>query len=91
MHFFPFPLDRSFLIANCRNDYFFIIYCSDGFCRLTGYSRAEVVQRAATCDFLCGPLTSPHGVQILKESFVHGVEKHIEIFYYKKDGKFGLL
>ncbi|XP_065170166.1 potassium voltage-gated channel subfamily H member 6-like isoform X3 [Atheta coriaria] len=78
--------NRSFLVANSRQGQCHIIYCSDGFCRLTGYSRAEVMQRPASCEFLCGPLTSQQSVAGLREALNEGVEKHAEILYYRKDG-----
>ncbi|KAL6438585.1 hypothetical protein ACFW04_004559 [Cataglyphis niger] len=78
--------DRSFLVANAQQGLCHIIYCSDGFCRLTGFSRAEVMQRPAVCDFLHGPMTSPHAVAALREALAAGVEKHFEILYYRKDG-----
>ncbi|CAG9857438.1 unnamed protein product [Phyllotreta striolata] len=79
--------NRSFLVANSREPgQCHIIYCSDGFCRLTGYSRAEVMQRPASCEFLCGPLTSQQAVSNLREALQDGVEKHAEILYYRKDG-----
>lgn len=79
-------LDRSFLVANAQQGLCHIIYCSDGFCRLTGFSRAEVMQRPAVCDFLHGPMTSPHAVAALRDALAAGVEKHFEILYYRKDG-----
>ncbi|XP_048513735.1 potassium voltage-gated channel subfamily H member 2 isoform X11 [Athalia rosae] len=78
--------DRSFLVANAHQGLCHIIYCSDGFCRLTGFSRAEVMQRPAVCDFLHGPMTSPHAVAALRDALAAGVEKHFEILYYRKDG-----
>ncbi|XP_076751204.1 potassium voltage-gated channel seizure isoform X3 [Xylocopa sonorina] len=78
--------DRSFLVANAQQGLCHIIYCSDGFCRLTGFSRAEVMQRPAICEFLHGPMTSPHAVAALRDALVAGVEKHFEILYYRKDG-----
>ncbi|XP_044591050.1 potassium voltage-gated channel subfamily H member 7 isoform X11 [Cotesia glomerata] len=78
--------DRSFLVANAQQGLCHIIYCSDGFCRLTGFSRAEVMQRPAVCDFLHGPMTSPHAIAALREALIAGAEKHFEILYYRKDG-----
>ncbi|CAD6217366.1 GSCOCG00004808001-RA-CDS [Cotesia congregata] len=80
--------DRSFLVANAQQGLCHIIYCSDGFCRLTGFSRAEVMQRPAVCDFLHGPMTSPHAIAALREALIAGAEKHFEILYYRKDGEF---
>ncbi|XP_034180297.2 potassium voltage-gated channel seizure isoform X12 [Osmia lignaria lignaria] len=77
--------DRSFLVANAQQGLCHIIYCSDGFCRLTGFSRAEVMQRPAICEFLHGPMTSPHAVAALRDALAAGVEKHFEILYYRKD------
>ncbi|XP_025156617.1 potassium voltage-gated channel subfamily H member 2 isoform X4 [Harpegnathos saltator] len=78
--------NRSFLVANAQQGLCHIIYCSDGFCRMTGFSRAEVMQRPAVCDFLHGPMTSPHAVAALRDALAAGVEKHFEILYYRKDG-----
>uniref|UniRef100_A0A1Y1NGK5 PAS domain-containing protein n=1 Tax=Photinus pyralis TaxID=7054 RepID=A0A1Y1NGK5_PHOPY len=78
--------NRSFLVANSRSGQCHIIYCSDGFCRLTGYSRAEVMQKTASCEFLCGPLTSQQSLNALRIALAEGNEKHAEILYYRKDG-----
>jgi len=83
---FVFP-DRSFLVANAQQAGCNIIYCSDGFCHMTGYSRAEVMQRPAICEFLQGPMTSQHAVSVVKEALAAGMERHFEILYYRKDGK----
>jgi PAS domain-containing protein len=74
-------------VANAQHGLCHIIYCSDGFCRLSGYSRAEVMQRPAACEFLYGPLTSQHAIAVVKEALAVGAEKHFEILYYRKDGK----
>ncbi|XP_021940742.1 potassium voltage-gated channel subfamily H member 2 isoform X3 [Zootermopsis nevadensis] len=78
--------NRSFLVANAQHGLCHIIYCSDGFCRMSGFSRAEVMQRSAACEFLHGPLTSQQAVSVVKEALAVGVEKHFEILYYRKDG-----
>lgn len=79
--------DRSFLVANAQQAGCNIIYCSDGFCHMTGYSRAEVMQRPAICEFLQGPMTSQHAVSVVKEALAAGIERHFEILYYRKDGE----
>lgn len=87
IRFFLIFLDRSFLVANAQQAGCNIIYCSDGFCHMTGYSRAEVMQCPAICDFLQGPMTSQHAVSVVKEALAAGMERHFEILYYRKDGK----
>ena len=78
--------DRNFIIANAQVDGRPIIFCNDGFCDLCGYTRAEVVQKPCTCDFLHGPLTSVHSLQVVTEALTGSEEKQVEVFYYKKDG-----
>lgn len=87
--------DRSFLVANAHSDSFHIIFCSDGFCKMTGFTRAEVMQRSSTTEFLHGPMTSQQAVNLIREALSKGFEKHFEILYYRKDGRcnlfFGLI
>ncbi|KAK6639850.1 hypothetical protein RUM43_008125 [Polyplax serrata] len=64
-----------------------VIYCSDGFCKMSGFSRAEVIGRPSVCEFLHGPLTSQLAIQSVKQAFTTYVEKHQQILYYRKDGK----
>ncbi|XP_071040311.1 voltage-gated inwardly rectifying potassium channel KCNH6 isoform X4 [Parasteatoda tepidariorum] len=79
-------LNRRFLLANAQVEHFPIIYCNDGFCDLVGFSRAELMQRPATCDFLHGPLTSSQATAQIRESLTTCLEKQLEIIYYRKDG-----
>ncbi|XP_055686281.1 potassium voltage-gated channel subfamily H member 6 isoform X3 [Lutzomyia longipalpis] len=78
--------NRSFLVANALPDSHHIIFCSDGFCKMTGYTRAEVMQRSASTDFLHGPMTSQLAVNLVREALIKGFEKHFEILYYRKNG-----
>nr|AHX24685.1 Erg1 [Nematostella vectensis] len=78
--------DRNFVLGNAQADGLPIIYCNEGFCELTGYSRAELVQRNCSCDFLCGQGTNEVAKQDVKNALKGTVERHIEILYYRKDG-----
>lgn len=78
---------RSFLVANAAADTHHIIFCSDGFCKMTGYTRAEVMQRSACTEFLHGPMTAQSAVAAVKEALIKGLEKHFEILYYRKSGE----
>lgn len=86
-HFLFICADRSFLVANAQSSTYHIIFCSDGFCKMTGFTRAEVMQRSSTTEFLHGPMTSQQAVNLIKEALSNGFEKHFEILYYRKDGK----
>ncbi len=79
--------DRSYVLGNAQSPDCAIIYCSDNFCRLSGYSRAEVMQKAALCTFLHGPLTSQAAIRNIQASLVAEEERQMETLLYKKDGK----
>ncbi|XP_039438489.1 potassium voltage-gated channel subfamily H member 2-like isoform X3 [Culex pipiens pallens] len=78
--------NRSFLVANAQPESCHIIFCSDGFCKMTGFTRAEVMQRSACTEFLQGQMTSQAVVQSIKEALRKGEEQHFEILYYRKNG-----
>ncbi|XP_049289611.1 potassium voltage-gated channel subfamily H member 6 isoform X7 [Anopheles funestus] len=78
--------NRSFLVANAQPESCHIIFCSDGFCKMTGFTRAEVMQRSACTDFLQGQMTSVGVMESIREALRKGEEKHFEILYYRKDG-----
>lgn len=63
-----------------------IIFCNDGFCDLCLYTRAEVMQKACSCDFLHGPLTANYAIKQIKDALSGSEEKQVEVLYYKRDG-----
>uniref|UniRef100_A0A6Q2ZAH0 Potassium voltage-gated channel subfamily H member 7 n=1 Tax=Esox lucius TaxID=8010 RepID=A0A6Q2ZAH0_ESOLU len=78
--------NRKFLIANARVQNCAIIYCNDGFCEMTGYSRPDVMQKPCTCDFLHGEHTSTHAVSQVAQALMGSEERKVEITYHRKDG-----
>ncbi|XP_075070541.1 voltage-gated inwardly rectifying potassium channel KCNH2-like [Mixophyes fleayi] len=77
---------RKFIIANARVENCAVIYCNDGFCSMCGYTRAEVMQRPCTCDFLYGPRTASSAVSQIAQALVGSEERKVEISFYRKDG-----
>lgn len=63
------------------------MYCSDGFCELTGYGRTEVMQKTCSCHFLYGPETSKPVLQQLHKALEGHQEHRAEICFYRKDGE----
>ena len=61
-----------------------IVYCSQGFCDLTGYELAEVLGR--NCRFLQGPGTSLEKVKKIREGISGGSDVSVTLLNYKKDG-----
>ncbi|KAM8905580.1 voltage-gated inwardly rectifying potassium channel KCNH7-like isoform 1-T1 [Spinachia spinachia] len=78
--------NKKFLIANARVQNCAIIYCNDGFCEMTGFSRPDVMQRPCTCDFLHGQFTTRHSVAQVAQALLGSEERKVEITYHRKDG-----
>ncbi|XP_061180002.1 potassium voltage-gated channel subfamily H member 6-like [Saccostrea echinata] len=78
--------NRKFVIANAQIETYPIIFCNDGFCELTGYSRAEVMQKSCLCEFLHGPTTSTYSILQMKDALRGTEEKQVEVMYTRKDG-----
>ncbi|XP_069472417.1 voltage-gated inwardly rectifying potassium channel KCNH7 isoform X2 [Ambystoma mexicanum] len=78
--------NKKFIIANARVQNCAIIYCNDGFCELTGFSRPDVMQKPCTCDFLHGPETKRHDIAQIAQALLGSEERKVEVTYYHKDG-----
>lgn len=61
-----------------------IVYASQGFLNLTGYSSSQVLGR--NCRFLQGPETNLDDVRILRESVMKGKDSSALLINYKADG-----
>ncbi|XP_042566573.1 potassium voltage-gated channel subfamily H member 7 [Clupea harengus] len=78
--------NKKFIIANARVPNCAIIYCNDGFCEMTGFSRMDVMQKPCTCDFLHGELTKRNAISQFAQALLGSEEKKVEITYHRKDG-----
>ncbi|XP_053554356.1 potassium voltage-gated channel subfamily H member 7 [Bombina bombina] len=78
--------NKKFIIANARVQNCAIIYCNDGFCEMTGFSRPDVMQRPCTCDFLHGPETKRHDIAQIAQALLGSEERRVVVTYYHKDG-----
>ncbi|XP_040291696.1 potassium voltage-gated channel subfamily H member 4 [Bufo bufo] len=77
----------NFLLANAQVQHGFpIVYCSDGFCDLTGFARTEVMQKNCSCRFLYGVETSDTVLEGIECTLDEKQEYQAEVCFYKKDG-----
>ncbi|CAJ1080368.1 potassium voltage-gated channel subfamily H member 4-like [Xyrichtys novacula] len=77
----------NFLLGNAQGHRGYpIVYCSDGFCELTGFTRTEVMQKNCSCRFLYGPDTSEHVAQQMEKALEGREEYQAEVHFYKKNG-----
>lgn len=80
--------DSNFILANAQGRCGFpIVYCSDGFCDLTGFARTEVMQKNCSCRFLCGAETSEPILQSIEKALDSRQEYQTEVCFYKKGGE----
>jgi len=77
-------LDSHFLLASARVVDFPIVYCNDGFCEMSGWSRVDIMQRPASCTFMQGELTNPETVKRLTDAFDQNQPEQVEVLLYKR-------
>ncbi|KAF7668745.1 hypothetical protein LDENG_00290890 [Lucifuga dentata] len=77
----------NFLLGNAQGRYGYpIVYCSDGFCELTGFVRTEVMQKTCTCSFLHRTETSDSVMQQVSKALEGQQEYQGEVCFYRKNG-----
>ena len=86
------PSDSNFVLGNAQVQSLYpIVYCSDGFCELTGFARGELMQKSCMCRFLYGGETSDRLTSQMQKALDERREFKTEIVLYKKSGKTDLL
>ncbi|KAI9526382.1 hypothetical protein NQZ68_039990 [Dissostichus eleginoides] len=77
----------NFLLGNAQGHRGYpIVYCSDGFCELTGFTRTEVMQKNCSCRFLYGMDTCEHVAQQMEKALEGREEYQAEVHFYNKNG-----
>lgn len=54
---------------------------------MCGYSRAEIMQKPCTCNFLYGPDTKRLAIAQMAQALLGSEERRVEINLYRKDGR----
>uniref|UniRef100_A0A674PMP6 Voltage-gated delayed rectifier potassium channel KCNH4 n=1 Tax=Takifugu rubripes TaxID=31033 RepID=A0A674PMP6_TAKRU len=77
----------NFVLGNAQVQSLYpIVYCSDGFCELTGFARGELMQKSCMCHFLYGSETSERLTSQMQIALDERREFKTEIILYKKSG-----
>lgn len=80
--------DSNFVLGNAQVPSLYpIVYCSDGFCELTGWARAQIMQKGCACKFLYGPDTSDEHKLQVERALEAKTELKLEVIFYKKNGQ----
>ncbi|XP_060804055.1 potassium voltage-gated channel protein eag [Amyelois transitella] len=77
--------DSSFLLANAQIVDYPIVYCNETFCKMSGYNRAEVMQKSCRCTWMYGELTEKEAVERVDRALDHHLADQFEILLYKKN------
>ena len=86
------PSDSNFVLGNAQVQSLYpIVYCSDGFCELTGFARGELMQKSCMCHFLYGSETSDRLPPQMQKALDERREFKTEIVLYKKSGEADVL
>ncbi|CAC5414646.1 KCNH8 [Mytilus coruscus] len=77
--------DSNFVLGNAQASSFPIVYCSDGFCELTGYARAQVMGKSCACKFLYGADSNETDKTKIDEALEERQELKTEIYLYQRN------
>ncbi|KAI5615863.1 potassium voltage-gated channel subfamily H member 1 isoform X2, partial [Silurus asotus] len=77
--------DTNFVLGNAQIVDWPIVYSNDGFCKLSGYHRAEVMQKSSTCSFMYGELTDRETMEKVRLTFENYEMTSFEVLMYKKN------
>jgi PAS domain S-box-containing protein len=75
---------QNFVLSDPRLPDNPIVYASEGFYKLTGYTRDQVLGR--NCRFLQGPDTDPKAVDVIRTAVANGTDATTCLLNYKADG-----
>uniref|UniRef100_A0A8C5DHI3 Potassium voltage-gated channel subfamily H member 5-like n=1 Tax=Gouania willdenowi TaxID=441366 RepID=A0A8C5DHI3_GOUWI len=77
--------ETSFLLGNAQILEWPVVYSNDGFCKLSGYHRAEVMHRSSTCNFMYGDLTDKKTIDKIRHTFDNYESNFYEVLLYSKN------
>ncbi|XP_028293153.1 potassium voltage-gated channel subfamily H member 5 isoform X1 [Gouania willdenowi] len=77
--------ETSFLLGNAQIVEWPVVYSNDGFCKLSGFHRAEVMQKSSTCSFMYGELTDKKTIDKVRETFDTYESHCFEVLLYRKN------
>ncbi|KAM3602701.1 uncharacterized protein V6R79_009302 [Siganus canaliculatus] len=77
--------ETSFLLGNAQIVEWPVVYSNDGFCKLSGYHRAEVMHKSSTCNFMYGDLTDKKTIDKILKTFDNYESQFYEVLLYTKN------
>lgn len=80
-------IDSNFILGNARVVDHPIVYANEGFCKITGHSRAEVMQQSSMLRFLWNESTDGEVIIQMEEAFKDQKMLQVQISVSKKSSK----
>ena len=81
-------IDNAFLLANAQIIDYPVVYCNEGFTKLSGYSKSELMQKSSTCSFMWGELTDEETKKKIIQTFENNNNaENLEVLVYKKSSE----
>ncbi|KAL3985490.1 Ion transport family protein [Acanthocheilonema viteae] len=77
--------DTSFILANAQIVEYPIVYCNDGFAKMVGYSRAEIMQKPCSLSFMRADYSGPEAVKKIQNALDMCQHEQTEIGLRKKN------
>ena len=82
---YVFCLDNAFILSNARVVDYPIIFSNDGFTKISGYLRTDLMNKSSTCNFMYGELTSADTQVKIRDAFGNCHIEQVEVLLYKKN------
>lgn len=80
--------DSSFLLGNARVVDHPIVFANEGFCKITGYSRAEVMQQSSMLRFMWSESTDETVCNEMQEAFENQKMLQVQVSVLKKSSEY---
>ncbi|CAH8533290.1 unnamed protein product [Dicrocoelium dendriticum] len=77
----------NFVLGNAQVRHHPIVYCSDGFVELTGFSRSQIMSRCCSCSFLWGEKTIEEAKESITSALQKKVELQLQVYFHKRSGE----
>lgn len=75
------------MLSNAQIIDYPVVYCNEGFTKLSGYSKSEIMQKSSTCSFMWGELTDDETKKKVDQAFKNNHADNLEVLIYKKSSK----
>ena len=80
-------LDNAFVLSNAQIVDYPIVYSNDGFTKLSGYLRTDLMNKSSTCSFMYGDLTAADTQSKIRDAVENLHIEQVEVLLYKKNSR----